>query len=77
MNLKQVQSLVDEPIGCGRCAETPVFMSVLDTGEYFSLYAACPKCHFSCGMKVEKSAPPSVVMKAIQTVRKCFRRIEE
>lgn len=77
MKLQTLKDIVNEPIGCGRCGETPVFVSALDTGEYFSLFAACPSCHFNCGMKVEKSAPNSQVMKAVQTVRRCFRMVDE
>lgn len=77
MKYQTLKDLVNEPIGCGRCGETPVFMSALNTGEYFSLFAACPLCHFSCGMKVETNAANSEVMKAVQTVRKCFRRVDE
>ena len=77
MKLQTLKDIVNEPIGCGRCGETPVFVSALDTGEYFSLFAACPSCYFNCGMKVEKSASNSQVMKAVQTVRRCFRMVDE
>lgn len=76
MKLESVKKLVAEPIGCGRCAETPVSIQVLDTGEYFSFYAACPSCHFSCGMKVLRNSKKDEIEYAIKTVSRCFRRAE-